>query len=109
MDAVGADQDVGLDGDAVLEPRLDVAAAIVEADAAMREMHALLGHRLREHGVQFAAVKNISRRAICRFGLLPQARTRQRAAVLPAPLMERQGPHADALEFIAEPEPDQQA
>ena len=45
MDAVGADQHVGFDGDAVLEPRLDVAAAVVEADAAMREMHALLGHR----------------------------------------------------------------
>ena len=108
MDAVGADQHVGLDRDAVLEARLDVVAAIGEADAAMREMHALLRQRLGQHGVEIAAVEHVGRRAEQRFGLFDQPRARQRAAVLPAPLVERRRPHADALELLAEPETDQE-
>ena len=54
----------------------------------MRQMHALRRHRLGEQGVQFAAVEDIVRRAELRFDLLAERRAGQRAAVLPAALME---------------------
>ena len=41
MDAVGADQHIGRDARAVLEPGLDAVAAFGEPDEPVAEMHAL--------------------------------------------------------------------
>ena len=41
MNAVGADQHVGVDAHAVIEPRLDMAALVAEPEEAMTEMDAL--------------------------------------------------------------------
>ena len=106
--AVGADQHVGFDRRAVLELRLDVVTAIDRLRAAMVEMQPLARQRLRQQLMHLAAMKHPERRAVALLGLVGEPRKRERAAVLPAPLVETVRPHRDGLQLSAEAELDQQ-
>ena len=87
-DAVGGDQHVRFDLDAVVEPCPHRLAVLFDADAAVRQMHALARQRPRQQRMQFAPVEDVMRRAELAFDIGGEPRLGQRAAVVPAPLME---------------------
>ena len=108
-DAVGGDQHVGLDLDAVLELRPHRLAVLLDADAAVRQMHPLARHWPRQHRVQLAAMEDVMRRAELTFDIGGEPRLGQRAAVVPAALMEERRSVGHPGAFLAETEPDQNA
>ena len=83
-------------------------AVLLDADAAMREMHALRRHRLGQHRVQLAAMEDHVRRAELLLDLSPSGALGQRAAVLPAALMEERRAERHLGAFLAKAEPDQE-
>src|SRR5205823_1077360 len=94
MDAVGADQNVGRDPRAIVEPRFDMVASVGEADQAMAEMDALSRKSRRDDRQQIGAVNGNVRRAVKLFALWVERRTLQGAAIVPAPLMSAARTHA---------------
>src|SRR5438094_1273336 len=102
MDAVGADQNVGCDPGAIVEPRLDMVAAIGEADEAMTEMNALGRKYRRDDRQQVGAMNGDMRCAVELFTLRVERRALQGAAVIPAPLMCAARAHAFAQERLAQ-------
>ncbi len=105
MDAVGADQHVGGDARAVVEPGLDAVAPVGEADQAVAEMDALGREARGDDREQVGAVHGQVRRAVELLAARVERRPLQRAAVLPAPLMGAERPHGLAVERRAEAEP----
>ena len=88
MDAVGADQQIGLDRSAVLEARDDPLALRLQADQPVADMQPFGGHGSAQKLGKVAAMEVIVGRAECRFDLGPERRALQGAAVVPAPLMD---------------------
>ena len=58
-DAVGGDQHIGFDLGAVLELYAHGLAVLLDADAAVREMHVFARHRPGQQRMQFAAMENV--------------------------------------------------
>ncbi len=108
-DAVGGDQDIGGRLHAVLERDRHAIGVLLDADAAVREMHALGRHRLGEQRMQFAAMEDHVRRAEFLGDRLAERRFGQRAAIVPAALMKERRPERHPGAFLAEAEPDQNA
>src|SRR5262245_9580808 len=105
MDAVGADQDVGRDGRATLEPGLDTVALVVEPDQTAAEMDAIGGETRRDDGEQVGAVNRQVRRAIELFAAWIERGPLERPPVAPASLVGADRPHRLAIERSAEAEP----
>src|SRR2546425_4342582 len=102
VDAVGADQDVGRDALAVLEPGRDAVALVVQPDQAVTEVNAF-GHETRgDDREQVGAMNGQMGRAVELLAARIERRALQRAAVLPAPLVSAAGPHRLAVERGAE-------
>ena len=108
-DAVGGDQHVRFDLGAVLELHPHRLAILLDTGAAMRQMHAFARHRPRQQRMQLTPMENVMRRAELRFDVGRKPRLGQRAAVVPAPLMEKRRAVGDPGAFLAEPEPVQDA
>ena len=79
---------------------------LLDAGAAVRQMHALGRHR-REERVQVAAMEDVMRRAELLRDGVAERRLGQRAAVVPAALVEVRRAVRDLGAFLAEAEPDQ--
>ena len=109
MNAIGADQHIGGDADAVFELRLDPVAVIGEAGQAMAEMQALRGQRGGQHRQHIRAMALVVRIAECRHDLVAERRAQQRAAVLPSPLVPCLRTHAVPGQFISQSQPVQDA
>ena len=108
-DAVGGEQHIGLDLDAVVEPCPDLVGVLLDADAAMRQMDTLGWNRLGQHRMQFASMENVMRRAELLLDSVAERRLRQGAAVIPAALMEERRAVRHLGAFLAETQPDQDA
>src|ERR1051326_817793 len=107
MNAVGANQDVGGNARAVVEPGLDMVAVVAERQEAMPEMD-VLGRKPRgDHVQQIGAMDRDMRRAVEFFALRIERRTLQGAAVVPATLMRARGANALAQQPLAEAKADQ--
>ena len=98
MDAVGADQHVGGDAHAVVEPGLDAVALVGKADEPVAEMDALRREARGDDREQVGAVNGQMRRAVELLAARVERRPLQRAAVLPAPLVGAERPHGLAVE-----------
>ena len=98
MDAVGADQQVGLDRRAVLEARDDPLALLLEADQPVADMQPLGRHGGAQQLGEVAAMEVIVGRAERRLDLRPERRALQGAAVVPAPLVDGERPHAGRVQ-----------
>src|ERR1041384_7095538 len=94
MNAVGADQDVGRNARAIVEPRLDMVTVVAERQETMAKMD-VLGRKPRgDHVQQIGAVDCDMRRAVELFALRIERRVLQGAAVIPAALMRARGANA---------------
>ena len=109
MDAVCADQDVGLRLGAVGEAQLDTVAVIGEAGEAMPEVDAVLRQRARQRKEQVGAMEMVVGRAELGLDGLAERRALQGAAVVPAALMKGRRPHAAPCQGWAEAKQVQQA
>src|SRR6185437_7011315 len=98
---------VGLDRGAVLELHPHAMRVLLDADAAVAEVDAPGRHRLGEQRMQLAAREDHVRRAELLFDRRTERRARQRAAVLPAALVEVGRAERDAGAVLAEAEPDE--
>jgi hypothetical protein len=105
MDAVGADQHVGRDARAVLEPGLDAIAPVGEGDEPVAEVHALGGEARGDDGEQVRAVHGQVRRAVELLAERVEGGPLEGAAVLPAPLVGAGRAHGLAVEPLPEAEP----
>ena len=89
MDAVGADEHVGLGAGAVGEAGLHAIAPIVDVDQAVREVEPRGGESRGEGAQQVGAMHLVVREAERRFERLGKRRSKQGAAIVPATLMPR--------------------
>jgi hypothetical protein len=105
VDAVGAHQHVDLDAGSVLELRLDPVAVAHEARQAMADMHVVRRQGRDERSQYVGAVHLVMGRPERGLHRLRKRSTQQRSAVLPAALVERQRPDAQAGQCICEAEP----
>src|SRR5262249_25839379 len=86
-DPIGPDQDVGFNPHAVLEPRLDKIALVLEANETATEMN-LLGRKARRNDrQQISAVNGDMRSAVELFAERIERRPLEGASVLPASLV----------------------
>jgi hypothetical protein len=108
-DAVGADQEVGFDGGAALEPRNRPLALLLQVDQPVADMQALGRHGAAQKLGEIAAMEVIVRRTEGRLDLRPQRRPLQGAAIVPAPLIDGGRPHADAIHRGLQAKPHQEA
>ena len=108
-DAVGRDQHIGLDLGAVLELHAHGLAVLFDADAAVREMDALGRHGISQQRMQFAAMEDHVRRAELLLDVRGKPRLGQRAAIVPAALMEERRAERHPGAFLAKAKPDQDA
>ncbi len=89
--------------------RHDPLAPLLEADQPVADMQPLGRHGGAQELRKVAAVEVIVGRAERRLDLPPDRRALQGAAVVPAPLVNGERPHAGAIEVRLEAEADQEA
>ena len=94
---------------AVLEARDDALALLLQADQPVAEVQPLGRHGGAQKLGKVAAMEVIVGRAERRLDLRPDRRALQGAAVVPAPLVDGERPHADRIQRRLEAEADQQA
>ncbi len=104
MNAVGADQHIGLDTRAVGEPGLDAVAAIGEIDESAAEMDVFGGKSRGDDREEIGPVDRQMRRAVEFLAERVEPCPLQGAAVLPAPLMRAARPDPLAQQPLGEPQ-----
>ncbi len=109
VDAISADQRVGLDHGAVGEPRLDPVATIGHVDQAVTEMNALGRNGCGQRRQQVGPVHLVVRKPERRLQRLGQRRPQQRPPVVPPALMPRQRFHPGPGQRFGEPQTVQHA
>ena len=110
MDAVGGDQDVGFRFHTVVERNGHAIRILVDADTAVRRMHASGRHGLGEQRMQLAAVEDhdAAHRSPFAINVRLQWRSRVKVSVqpsVPAALVEERRAKCHTGAFLAEAEP----
>ena len=109
VDAIGTDQQIGFGRGAVVEPGDDPLASLLDADETVAGMRAFPGHCRGKQGRKVAAMEMIVGRAEPGLDLRPESAALERAAIVPALLIDRDRAHAILFQGGAETETPQQA
>jgi hypothetical protein len=109
MNAIGADQHVGRDAGAVVEPCLHNVAPVGEANEAVAEMDPLGWKARSDDRKQVGAVNGHVWRAVQLLAQRIERRPLQGATVLPAALVGEARAHSLAIEPFGEAQPVQDA
>src|SRR5215472_7754433 len=89
--------------------RVDAVAVILKTGEPVCEMHAMIRQDAGNCAMQVGAMKGVVGRAERRLDRLPQWRAKQKASIVPAPLVERARFDARPSQRVRDPEPIQNA
>lgn len=108
VDPVGADDEVGAPGGAVLEPEHRLVAVLLDAHAPQAEAQGAGGELGEQDLVQVRAVDGVVRGTVPLLALLAERGAGEESAVVPAAQFDRAGPYGDRAQAALDAEAVQQ-